>query len=60
MKIIEICPREIGFVLRGHCQNLLDDPRSVDKSHFLLFAGNATHRLTFSQIHREGQVSPSC
>ena len=27
MKIIEACPREIGFVLWGHCQNLLDDPR---------------------------------
>ena len=27
MKIIEICPREKGFVLWGHCQNLLDDPR---------------------------------
>ena len=28
MKIIETRPREIGFVLWGHCQNLLDDPRS--------------------------------
>ena len=28
MKIIETRPREKGFVLRGHCQNLLDDPRS--------------------------------
>ena len=28
MKIIETGPREIGFVLWGHCQNLLDDPRS--------------------------------
>ena len=27
MKIIEACPREIGFVLWGHCQNLLDDSR---------------------------------
>ena len=27
MKVIETCPREIGFVLWGHCQNLLDDPR---------------------------------
>ena len=27
MKIIETHPREIGFVLWGHCQNLLDDPR---------------------------------
>ena len=22
-------PREIGFVLWGHCENLLDDPRIV-------------------------------
>ena len=28
MKIIETCPREIGFVLWGNCQNLLDDPRN--------------------------------
>ena len=28
MKIIEMCPREKGFVLWGHCQNLLDDPRT--------------------------------
>ena len=27
MKIIETGLREIGFVLWGHCQNLLDDPR---------------------------------
>ena len=27
MKIIETRPREIGFVLWDHCQNLLDDPR---------------------------------
>ena len=27
MKVIETRPREIGFVLWGHCQNLLDDPR---------------------------------
>ena len=28
MKVIEIRPREIGFVLWGHCQKLLDDPRT--------------------------------
>ena len=28
MKIIEMRLREIGFVLWGHCQNLLDDPRT--------------------------------
>ena len=27
MKIIETHPREKGFVLWGHCQNILDDPR---------------------------------
>ena len=26
--IIETGPREIGLVLWGHCQNLLDDPRN--------------------------------
>ena len=31
MKIIETGPREIGFVLWGHCQNLLDDPRKSDR-----------------------------
>ena len=25
--MIKTRPREIGFVLWGHCQNLLDDPR---------------------------------
>ena len=30
MKIIETGPREIGFVLWGHCQNLLDGPRIID------------------------------
>ena len=28
MRIIETCPREIGFVLWGHCQNLLDALRT--------------------------------
>ena len=27
MKINETHPREKGFVLWGHCQNILDDPR---------------------------------
>ena len=26
-----MCPREKGFVLWGHCQNLLDDPRKLVK-----------------------------
>ena len=33
MKIIEMRLREIGFVLWGHCQNFLDDPRSLDLKH---------------------------
>ena len=32
MKIIETRPRELGFVLWGHCQNLLDDPRTHNNS----------------------------
>ena len=28
MTIIETRPREIGFVLQGHCQNSLDDLRT--------------------------------
>ena len=31
MKVIETRPREKGFVLLGHCQNLLDGPRSTIK-----------------------------
>ena len=31
VKIIETHPREVGFVLWGHCQNLLDDPRILNK-----------------------------
>ena len=27
VKMNETRPREIGFVLYGHCLNLLDDPR---------------------------------
>ena len=29
VKIIETHPKEIGFVLWDHCQNLLDDPRII-------------------------------
>ena len=28
VRVIETRPREIGLVLWGHCQNLLDDPRN--------------------------------
>ena len=30
MKIIETGSREIGFVLWGHCHNILDDPRTYE------------------------------
>ena len=41
MKVIETHPREIGFVLRDHCQNLLDDPRKTTSS----FAGGICKQL---------------
>ena len=34
--MIKTGPREIGFVLWGHCQNLLDDPR---------INGNIKHKI---------------
>ena len=42
MKIIETGSREIRFVLRGHCQNLLDDPHI---------------HLCFHKNHRANNVS---
>ena len=30
MQCIEIHPREVGFVLWGHCQNLLNDSRKTE------------------------------
>ena len=36
MKIIETGPGDIGFVLWGHCQNLLDDPRKCKYMSVLL------------------------
>ena len=36
MKVIETSPREIGLVLWGHCQNLLDDPHSCISEGFFL------------------------
>ena len=38
MKAIETHPIEIGFVLCGHCQNLLDDPRNTKKRNVFLFS----------------------
>ena len=38
MKVIVTRPREIGFVLWGHCQNLLDDPRNMP---FKIFQGKS-------------------
>ena len=49
MKIIETGPREIGFVLLGHCQNLLDDPRILNLSVML---GNYLQQTTSADIFR--------
>ena len=45
MKVIETRPREIGFVLWGHCQNLLDDPRIQVKPPFLVI--EVSNTVTF-------------
>ena len=44
MKVIETHPREKGFILLGHCQNILDDPRSTVMISYILvvYAINAT------------------
>ena len=47
MKIIETGPREIGFVLWGRCQNLLDDPRTFDFS-FLRMRTKYAKNMTFA------------
>ena len=52
-------PREIGFVLLGHCQNLLDDPRNLyihesENSDFQTFAALYTlYKLVEKSIARE-------
>ena len=45
MKIIETHPREKGFVLWGHCQNILDDPRI---SNFLITFEFRNNHVTFT------------
>ena len=35
--MVETLPREIGFVLCGHCQNLLDDPRIIEEKYMKIF-----------------------
>ena len=53
VEIIETCPREIGFVLWGHCQNLLDDPLIYTfpniLKHFFLFILYVTSHMKFLQ-----------
>ena len=46
MKIIETHPREIGFVLWGHCKNLFDDPRMRYYKDF--------HRIQCTEAHPFG------
>ena len=48
MKVIETRPREIGFVLWGHCQYLLDDPRILRKTIEGYF--DSVPSLTFNTI----------
>ena len=46
MKIIETGPREIVFVLWGHCQNLLDDPRNCKYFNpFVMFYDSITKQV---------------
>ena len=51
-----MCPREKGFVLWGHCQNLLDDPRRMDCSsdvsgNALLTTLRKTAKVRYIEIH---------
>ena len=48
MKINETHPGEKGLILWGHCQNILDDPRKVQKNKICLFAH--LHVLASSSI----------
>ena len=50
MKVIETCPREMGIVLWGHCQNLLDDPRIRDASCTTLLYSNV--KFKFLAMHK--------
>ena len=56
MNIIKTGPREIGFVLWGHCQNLLDDPRSKAKSYYVVshFFKTTLLQKNMIQSWREG------
>ena len=66
MKIIETRPREIVFVLLGHCQNLLDDPRTSTFNDNLQrtrtsasFASFETHfEVTDNRKFKPGKVLP--
>ena len=56
MKIIETRPREIDFVLWGHCQNLLDDPRKLEKNDKSY--GVKKHPPITSQLYFKSQTVP--
>ena len=56
MMIIEMRLREIGFVLWGHCQNLLDDPRILLR----LVTYLQTHKQVFSFfVHKNRDLEAS-
>ena len=49
MKIFETRPREIDFDLWVHCQNLLDDPRTLiisPENTFIMFGQEVGHILS--------------
>ena len=68
VKIIKTHPREIGFVLWGHCQNLLDDPRifflfTVDvktKTHFAESLRKHAYTVTFHGCKNDNFSIKNC
>ena len=48
--VIEARPREIGFVLWGHCQNLLDDPRMNIFRFFFYFLFKSFVKVELSYV----------
>ena len=54
MKIYETHPRGKGFILWGHCQNILDDPRIYRINDFILFS--ALSKCSFPIKLNDGNV----
>ena len=61
MKVVETRPREIVFVLWGHCQNLLDDPRMKPFSSFLMMGVFfSLFRAYLNSIHQTYMCNKVC